>query len=123
MSYYMHQLPGRLRMKIPVLKRNPQAATRLQNFLEEATGIESTAINTVTGSVLIRFDEKAINHHEIVHLVSREGYIDLAKLITSQQDSEDGFSRAGAFASRALLGLFIEKAFEGSPLALLTALI
>jgi len=123
MSYYMHELPGRIRIKIPVLKRNPQEATRLQIFLEEITGVESASINTVTGSVLIRFDEAAINPHEIMHLLTREGYIDLAKLITSRQDSEDGFSRAWALASRALLGLVIGKAFEGSPLTLLTALI
>jgi hypothetical protein len=123
MSYYLHELPGRVRIKIPTLKRNPQEATRLQNFLEEIAGIESASINTVTGSVLIKFDEIAINPHEIMHLLTHEGFIDLAKLITSRQDFEDGFSRAGAVASRALLGLVIGKAVEGTPLTLLTALI
>ena len=72
---------------------------------------------------MIRFDETAINPHEIMHLLTREGYIDLAQLITSQKHLKDGFSKAGALASRALLGLVIEKAFDGSALTLLRALI
>lgn len=35
MEYYLHESPGRLRVKIPDLKRNPQSAWDLQGPIEE----------------------------------------------------------------------------------------
>ena len=35
MEYYLHESPGRLRVKIPDLKRNPQSAWDLQITIEE----------------------------------------------------------------------------------------
>lgn len=123
MGYYMHELPGRLRIKIPSLKRNPQEALRLQCLIEDISGVESTLTNAVTGSIVVKFDPSTVTSRQILDVLSREGCMDLGELIKGQQRPDPGLSRAGALASKALLGLAIEKAFEGSPLALLTAFI
>jgi copper chaperone CopZ len=123
MNYQLHELPGRLRVKIPMLKRNETAAQKVQTFLEEVTGISSASANALTGSVVIKFDPRVISSREIVTILTQEGYIDLAKIIAGKPHNADGFSKIGALASRALLGLAVEKTFEGSALSLLTVFI
>lgn len=123
MSYYLHELPGRLRIKIPSLKRNPQEALRLQGLIEDISGVESTATNAVTGSIVVKFDPATVSSRQIMDILNREGCIDLGELIKGQQRPDPGLSMAGTVASKALLGLAIEKVFAGSPFALLTALI
>jgi hypothetical protein len=123
MNYLLHELPGRLRIKIPMLKRNEVAARKLQNFLEEVAGISSTFVNALTGSIVIKFDPNVISSREIVSILTQEGYIDLAKIISGKPHNADGFSKIGAMASKALLGLAVEKTFEGSALSLLTVFI
>jgi hypothetical protein len=123
MSYQLHELPGRLRIKIPMLKRNEIAARKVEDFLNDITGILSTSANALTGSVVVKFDPKVISSREIVTILTQEGYIDLAKIIAGKAQNSDGFSKFGALASRALLGLAVEKTFEGSALSLLTVFI
>lgn len=119
----MHELPGRLRIKIPSLKRNPREALRLQCLIEHISGVESTSTNAVTGSIVVKFDPATVSSRQIMDVLSREGCIDLGELIKSQQSLDPGLTKAGAVASKALLGIVIEKAFEGSPLTLLAAFI
>lgn len=123
MSYHLHELPGRLRVKIPMLKRNESAARKVQDFLEDIKGISSASAKPLTGSIVIKFDPKAISSREIVTILTQEGYIDLAKVIAGKPHNTDGLSKVGALASRALLGLAVEKTFEGSALSLLTVFI
>ena len=68
----MHRLPGRLRLRIPALKRlpvNPQGVGEIVGTLIELLpGVHSVDTNVVTGSVLVRYDpnklgEKAIMNH------------------------------------------------------------
>ena len=123
MGYYLHELPGRLRIKIPRLKRNSHEALRLEGVLEDIAGVASASTNTVTGSIVVKFDPETVSSRQIMDVLSREGCIDLGELIKSQQRPDPGLSMAGAVASKALFGLAIETAFEGSPLTILTALI
>jgi copper chaperone CopZ len=112
-----------LRIKIPSLKRNSHEALRLEGILEDIAGVASALTNTVTGSIVVKYDPETVSCRQIMDVLSREGCIDLGELIKSQRRPDPGLSKAGAVASKALLGLAIEKAFEGSPLTLLTALI
>jgi hypothetical protein len=106
-----------------MLKRNETAAQKVQNFLEEITGISSASTNALTGSIVIKFDPTVISSREIVTILTQEGYIDLAKVIAGKPHNGDGLSKVGALASKALLGLAVEKTFEGSALSFLTVFI
>jgi hypothetical protein len=44
-----------------MLKRNETAAQKVQNFLEEITGISSASTNALTGSIVIKFDPTVIS--------------------------------------------------------------
>ncbi len=52
----VHSLPGRLRLYIPYLQDNPDAAESLVSQMECIEAISSVEVSTVTGSVLIHFD-------------------------------------------------------------------
>jgi hypothetical protein len=112
-----------LRIKIPVLKRNPSQGSRLQSLLKGIQGIECASVNAVTGSLVIHFDPEVVSSRSIVSLLSHEGYIDLAKAISSQQYVQSGVLKFGQAVSKALLGFALDRAFQGTPLSVLTAFI
>ncbi len=123
MSYLAHELPGRLRLKIPSVKRNSRQAVQLRNLLEDLSGVTSATVNPMTGSVVVTFDCRAVTSTDILNLLTREGYIDLNKVMTSGQTQPVTLNRVGAVASKALLGVAIDRAFEGSALSYLAVLI
>ena len=61
MSCYVHNLPGRLRVRIPAVKGKPAKAEKLINQLNALAGVTSVAANPVTVSILIRYDSATIN--------------------------------------------------------------
>jgi Heavy metal associated domain 2 len=123
MSYYLHEVPGRLRIQIPSLKRNAPRAQDVRDLLEDLSGIKSASVNTFTGSVTVHYDPEIINSRAILTLLAREQYIDVARAIPSHQYVETALYKAGHVASKALLGFALDRALQGSPLSILTALI
>ena len=123
MSYYVHDIPGRLRVKTPIVKGDPDTAEDIQKLLEAVVGVDSTAVRTLTGSVIINYDSKTIDSETILDILNRKGYFDGSKVQTKEDYLETAVTRASGLIGKALLGLFLEKAFEGSALSLLTVLI
>lgn len=85
MSYYWHQVPGRLRLKTPVIKKNKEGASRMQACLRPLPGVLATEVNTVTGSCVINYDPAVIDPDTITCTLSRAGYFDRTKAITNDQ--------------------------------------
>lgn len=123
MSYYMHSLPGRLRLKSPIAKRNNGAALEIKKILSSIYGIATVDINPTTGSILINYNHKTVKHNDIVELLQRKGYFDASSALTNDQYIKRSASNAGNALGKVVLGTFFEKAFEGSALSLLGLLI
>ena len=123
MSYYVHELPGRLRIKTPSLKRNPVELRKLQSCLEDFSAVDSTSANEVTGSIIINYDQDHITSQQILRHLVHEGYLDVTEGIVSRKGMTQTVTDVGTAASRVLVGLVIERAFQGSPLAVLASLI
>jgi hypothetical protein len=85
MSYYLHHVPGRLRLKTPFIKGDNDKAQEIRLFLKGIPGIHSTSANTVTGSLTIYYDPKEICPDSITHRLSRAGFFDRSKAITNDQ--------------------------------------
>src|ERR1700687_3957933 len=51
-----HQVPGRIRMKIPSAKGSPPMREEIQKTFSAIPGIEQVTINPETGSVVLRYD-------------------------------------------------------------------
>ena len=121
MGYYLHEVPGRLRIKIPLLKRNPERAMELRKLLRRVAGITSTSTSTVTGSVTINYDRDIVRPNSILNLLAHENYIDLGEAISGYKPAEAVVSNVGKTVSKALLSLALERALQGSSLSFITA--
>jgi hypothetical protein len=123
MSMYVHHVPGRLRMRVAAVKRNPQAAELARQRLSAARGIVSAEASTVTGSVTVRYDPASISHHELLHVLRAAGYCPEKTGSTPSMSPEsviDGY--AGLIAEK-VARFVVKKALERSAGALIGALI
>lgn len=123
MSYYIHDIPGRLRVKNPLIKSYSKIAGDIQRLLNQIDGINSTAINTVTGSIIINYDSKAVSSKKILDTLKYAGYFDLSKAITNDQYIHAAVSNAGKLVWKTLFGALAGEALEGSALSFLAVLI
>ncbi len=123
MSYYVHDIPGRLRVKIPAVKGNAHLAAEVLGLLKTLCGVSSVTPSTITGSIVILYDPDTVSSARILDLLVREGHFDVSRAVTTDEYIKSAFDKAGKAVSRALLNVFMEKAFEGSALSYLTVLI
>jgi copper chaperone CopZ len=56
----MHFFPGRVRLKVDKVKNNAAFANKVKTELSNTLCITEVEINTLTGSVLIKYDKCAI---------------------------------------------------------------
>ena len=59
-----HQVPGRVRMKIPSAKGNPELLQQICETFAVIPGIERITVNPVTGSVVMHYD---VEQHDEFH--------------------------------------------------------
>jgi hypothetical protein len=85
MSYYLHNVPGRLRLKTPHIKGDKKKAEEIQNFLSQIPGIQSTSTNTITGSLAIHYNPKIVFPKSITDKLNQAGYFDSTKAINNDQ--------------------------------------
>jgi len=123
MGYYRHDIPGRLRLRIPSLKKNPKKIRELKYLTEDLSGIKSISMNSTTGSVVFIYNPEIISSHSIVALLAREGIMDSGTLSEAAHNSKRALEQIGASATKALVGLVLNRALEGSPLSMVTLLI
>src|SRR6516162_2489472 len=63
-----HQVPGRIRMKVPSVKTNPELTEQIKQTFAAIPGIEEVTVNTTTGSVVLKYDtEKHDEFHGHLH--------------------------------------------------------
>ncbi len=123
MNYYVHHVPGRLRVKNLHMKGNAAMARRTEEFLNGVPGIHSASVNTVTGSTLVYYDTASVNSSQILATLEKCGHFDCSRAGTVEQYLQQKLTKAGQAVGKALLGMFFEKAFAGTPLALLSVVL
>jgi cation transport ATPase len=63
-----HQVPGRIRMKVPSVKTNPELAEQIRQTFAAIPGIEAVTVNPTTGSVVLQYDtERHDEFHGHLH--------------------------------------------------------
>ncbi|TAN44428.1 MAG: copper chaperone [Nitrospirae bacterium] len=123
MNYYLHSVAGRLRIKSPKIKNRKSEADNIRKALSTINGIGTVEINTVTGSVLVNYNQKFVSQNDIIDLMEVKGYFDRAKAANNDEYIKKAASGFGDIMGKAVLGAFVEKALEGSALSFLAILI
>lgn len=68
MEYYVHHVPGRLRVRIPALRRNPRRGSDIQSMLD-IYGVENIKVNHLTGSGVVYFDTALISAEQLLEIL------------------------------------------------------
>jgi copper chaperone CopZ len=76
MSHYVHSIPGRLRVRSPAFKDHPENAKTARSLLGNLEGVSSVDASLITGSLLIRYDERIVNATRVLGALSAEGWIE-----------------------------------------------
>src|SRR5271169_4552919 len=66
-----HQVPGRVRMKIPAGKGNPELLKQISEVFGVIPGIEEVIVNPTTGSVVLHYDT---DRHDEFHGTFQQHY-------------------------------------------------
>ncbi|HAM50528.1 MAG TPA: hypothetical protein DCP92_07445 [Nitrospiraceae bacterium] len=85
MQYYIHYIPGRMRIQSPVLYENPAKAKEFEIFVKGLDGISAVEIHAATGSAIMHFDEKKINCEQLIGILEKHNYFRLAEAETCDE--------------------------------------
>ena len=75
MSHYLHHVPGRLRLKAHSFKNSEDKADEIRALCTQLPGIQAIELNTLTGSLLVRYDKSSVNSAQILGFLFANGVI------------------------------------------------
>jgi hypothetical protein len=74
-SSYLHVLDGRLRVKVPEIKRSVPKALHVEQVIKSLKGIIRVTANPTTGNILVFFDSALLTHTEILFALKEADYL------------------------------------------------
>ncbi|MEA1901257.1 MAG: hypothetical protein U9N47_10965 [Thermodesulfobacteriota bacterium] len=123
MDYYIHNVPGRLRVRIPLVRANRASAKHVQGLIKQLRGVDSADVNTTTGSVVVHYCPKTISSDVVLSTLENEGLFDSSKVVSHDRYIHESASKVGQVIGKFLFGALVEKAIENAGLALVRAMI
>lgn len=75
---YLHMLDGRLRVKVPEMKRSPRKALHVEEIIQLLDGVMTVTANPTTGNVLVLFEAHRLTHHDIIMTLKKANYLQTA---------------------------------------------
>ena len=82
-----HQVPGRVRMKIPAGKGNPELLKQISEMFGVIPGIEEIVVNPATGSVVLHYD---VDRHDEFHGAFRDQHATHNSMHGASNDAPQG---------------------------------
>ena len=122
MKYYVHHIPGRLRVRIPSLKKDPRKIEDIKAILQ-INGIQKTRVNPLTGSVVINYDPDILTSRYLLDVLKTSGYFREDQIFTLDTQIEMASNRAAKKVGRAIFGWAIGRVLESNGLSLIAAFI
>jgi copper chaperone CopZ len=108
-NIYVHMLTGRLRVKVPEVKRASREASRLEATLVAVEGIDHAQANPTTGNVLVIFDPATLTHERILELIQAAGYL---KVHPQPYPKDGSLERVANLVVRELVKIAAQAALE-----------
>ncbi len=104
MHYYIHDIPGRLRIESPVLKDNETNARKFETFVKAIHGVTSVELKVDIGSAIIHYDRALIDHTRLIGLLDKSGYFDHLQAKTLDECIKEGVEKVADVALNAAVG-------------------
>lgn len=83
MKPYIHNVPGRLRVKIPGLKGDHERGRQAAVLIEPMDGVETVMVTPLTGSVIVHYDPETAVPSRILDALEANGYFQQIEKSTS----------------------------------------
>jgi Heavy metal associated domain 2 len=106
-----HQVPGRVRMKFPAGKGNPELLKQISDAFGVIPGIEQITVNPTTGSIILHYDTDrhdefhgSFQHHYQAHGSGHGAPTELDEL-TNRIQAEAEFLAGHSHSARAVVDL------------------
>jgi hypothetical protein len=120
LTHQIHHVPGRLRIRVPAIKRSGENAALLKELLRAVQGVYEAEPNLMTGSIVVRYDPQFTSAVAIVTILTDRGY--LRHTPFAPLDSTVAVRISGKVA-KAVFWYCLEKALERSVPLMLSALL
>jgi hypothetical protein len=114
MSYYIHHVPGRLRVRADSLKGSSCDAEDLCAVLERLPGVRDHRLNPKTGSLLVHYDAESLQADDILYQMVKAGCLESGIAAAAEQRSRGPVTSVGSMVGSALFGTFVKKSLETS---------
>ena len=115
---YIHQIPGRIRVRTEAIRKNDCAALAIQGLLQAIPGVLSAAANPLTGSITATYDATRLTSTAILEFLREHGYI-AADLANCERPAAPAQSPLTYTLGKIILNSIIDRAFSAALAALL----
>jgi len=119
--YFVHDVPGRLRVKIKYLKNNPYRLETLRQQLK-APGVYKVRTNALTGSIVIEYDPLTIDTKSLIAIFNANGHTVPEKNLVKNVQNDD-HEKLAKTLSRAIAGWVASQLLEANGLSYISAFI
>jgi hypothetical protein len=123
MAYYLHHVPGRIRVKIPNIKHRPYKADRVREMLQEQSGVDRIHVNLSTGSVVVYYDPEMTTAAQILNILKYNDLFDETVTGNTSDEIDQVSSRACEVFGKAIVGWTVGQILDANGLSFLAALI
>jgi hypothetical protein len=114
LSYYRirHSIPGRIRVKSFLMKKDPARCTTVSDALKEMRGIVAVISNPVVGSAVILYNEKKVTQKAVLAKLDE---LFPGRYHLKREPSVRAVAGSGTTKPRSLLGDFLRETFNHPP--------
>jgi hypothetical protein len=123
MNVYLHNVPGRLRVKIPSIKHLNHEARKVESLFEYREGIERVRANTVTGSLTINYDPERFSVDQLLAVLKEHGHLGSDHSMVNAAGDYVTATRVTQAVGKAMINWALSKTLESNGLGLLSVLI
>jgi hypothetical protein len=123
MNVYIHNVPGRLRVKIPSIKHLNHEARKVESLFEFREGIERVRANAVTGSLTINYDPERFSVDQLLAVLKEHGHLGSDHSMVNAAGDYVTATRVTQAVGKAMINWAISKTLESNGLGLLAVLI
>jgi len=123
LSRDVHEVPGRLRVKIPALRGRPDGDNIVQTIFRDVDGIQNATFNRLTGSIVVRSAPGRIESETILKMLNDHKLLPERKKTNAGSAFPSLTRQIGQYTAKELGRFLMAKTLEHNGLGLLAALI
>ncbi|ACN17186.1 putative cation-transporting p-type ATPase C [Desulforapulum autotrophicum HRM2] len=120
--YFIHDIPGRLRVKIEYLKNHPERLKEVRQLLI-ANGVHKVKSNALTGSTVVEYDPALITSAHLLDILNANGYTIDARLVAENQKKRINNEKVAMKITKTAASWLAGQVLEANGFSLIAALI